>query len=255
MRHVIRAALPDAASAYLVKRRRAIGKRLQSSDFNIEADWKSARQTKALRSVLHVLQAMMGPRERCMYCVDSHGSDIEHFRPKARFPRHAYRWENMLLCCAECGRLKGDRFPLAGRRPLLIDPTSEDPWQHLDFDPDTGALTARFDVHADDWSAKGSKTVEVLCLDRREAMAAGYLKSFRRLAIELQNSFAALAAGGKTAQELAVSLESADDHGLLPWCLLGSGRDMPPFSEFRVEYPDAWAHCVAVFAGHPETAE
>ena len=248
MRRVMRAALPEAVNAYLGKRELAFAKQRQSGNANIEGAWKSARQTKALGTVLLVLQSMMGPRERCMYCVDSHGSDIEHFRPKARFPSLAFRWSNMLLSCAECGRFKGSLFPLAGRRPLLINPTSEDPWQHLDFDPDTGVLTARFDVHADDWSAKGSKTVEVLRLDRREGMAAGYSKTFRRLAGVLQGSFVALTAGGKTAAELLASLESADDHGLLPWCFFGAGQDLEPFRELRQEYPQVWAHCVSVLS-------
>ena len=246
MRRVIRAALPNAVSAYLNKRQIAVAKRRQSGNVIIEDDLKSARQTTALQSVLLILQGMMGSRERCMYCVDSHGSDIDHFRPKTRYPSFAYRWKNMLLCCTECGRFKGGQFPLAGRRPLLIDPTAEDPWQHLDFDPDTGVLTARFDLGTNGWSAKGAKTVEVLRLDRREGMAAGYLKSFRRLTSVLQTSFAALGAGGKSAEELLASLEKADDHGLLPWCFLGAGRDLAPFRELRQEYPQAWAHCVSV---------
>ena len=246
MRRVMRASLPDPVIAYLDKRRLAVAKRRLSGNLNIEDDWKAARQTKALQSVLLILQSMMGPRERCMYCIDSHGSDIEHLQPKARYPSLAYRWKNLLLCCTECGRLKGGNFPLMGRRPLLIDPTSEDPWQHLDFDPDTGALTARFDVISDDWSAKGSKTVEILRLDRREGMAAGYSKTFRRLVGVLQGSLTALSAGVKNAEELYTSLESADDHGLLPWCFLGSGRDQEPFRELRQEYPQVWAHCVTV---------
>ena len=27
---------------------------------------------------------------------------IEHFRPKARFPRDAYRWTNLYFCCTHC---------------------------------------------------------------------------------------------------------------------------------------------------------
>ena len=73
--------------------------------------------------VLTSLQTMMGERQRCMYCLDSHGSAIEHFRPKAAYPARMYHWPNLLLCCTECGRLKGNQFPLAGRQALLIDPS------------------------------------------------------------------------------------------------------------------------------------
>jgi len=129
----------------------------------------------------------MGERERCMYCLDSHGTDIEHFWPKAPYPERMFTWSNLLLCCAECGRLKGDRFPLDVGRPMLIDPTAEEPWQYLDFDPETGNLVARFDLDADDWSAKGQKTVELLQLDRREALATGYRRTYRRLAAVVEH--------------------------------------------------------------------
>lgn len=215
MLRVNRPALPRKVQMYLSQRQAAANSRRASNTLNIERDWTSARQTKAVGTVLKTLQGMMGARERCMYCVDSHGSDIDHFRPKARNPARAFQWSNMLLCCAECGRFKGSQFPMANRRPLLIDPTAEDPWQHLDFDPDTGNLSARFDMCANDWSAKGTKTVEVLRLDRREAMATGYVRTYRRLAGILHISLTLLADNAMTTPELLTALQEADDHGLL----------------------------------------
>ncbi len=243
MRRVTRAALPSAAQAYLNRRQAATDQNLGLGRLNIERDWKAARQTKALAVVLKSLKQTLGVRERCMYCVDSHGSDIDHFRPKARFPGHTFKWSNMLLCCTECGRFKGGQFPMAGRRGLLIDPTNEDPWQHLDFDPDTGCVTARFDVEADDWSAKGATTVAVLRLDRREAMAAGYVNTYRRLAGIVQASLPSLTGGSMTAPTLLVSMRHADDHGLLPWCFNGTGQTFWPFSELRDQCPHIWADC------------
>src|SRR5207253_3495221 len=123
----------------------------------------------------------MGDRQRRMYCLHSHGTDIEHFWPKQPFPERMFAWPSLLLCCAECGRFKGDRFPLANAEPLLIDPTAEDPWLHLDFDPLTGNIVARFDPDREIYSEKGVKMVEVLHLDRREALAAAHQKTFRQL--------------------------------------------------------------------------
>lgn len=245
MRRVTRPALPKQAQTYLDRRRAAVNRNPGLNSLDIERGWKSARQTKAIGTVLGTLQQMMGARERCMYCVDSHGSDIDHFRPKARYPARAYQWSNMLLCCTECGRYKGSQFPLANGRPLLIDPTAEDPWRHLDFDPDTGNLTARFDIDANDWSAKGTTSVEVLRLDRREAMAAGYANTYRRLVGILQASQAKLAEGTMTAPALLAELQEADDHGLLAWCFNGAGRDFAPFVDLRELCPQVWADCVA----------
>jgi uncharacterized protein (TIGR02646 family) len=230
---------------YLKKRQLAVKQRRARSTLDIEREWKAARQSKPMRTILKTLQQMMGVRERCMYCIDSHGSDIEHFRPKARYAARAFLWSNMLLCCAECGRLKGSQFPVVDRRPMLIDPTTEDPWQHLDFDPDTGNLTARFDLRANDWSAKGATTVAVLQLDRREAMAAGYLGTYRRLAGVLHDSLALLGVGATTVPAMLAALDAVDDHGLLPWVFTGTGQTFAPFSELRQRYPRIWAECVA----------
>src|SRR6185437_13849244 len=76
---------------------------------------------------------------------------------------------------------KGIQFPLVNNSPILLDPTVDDPWEHLDFDPATGNIVARFDIVSNNWSNRGQKTVEALQLDRREALAAGHQKTHRRL--------------------------------------------------------------------------
>ena len=82
MRRVERPALPASAQAYLDRRQSTVDRDAQLGALNIERQWRSARQTKTMATTLQTLRQMMGPRERCMYCVDSHGCDIEHFRPK-----------------------------------------------------------------------------------------------------------------------------------------------------------------------------
>lgn len=246
MRRVNRRVLPRAAQTYLDRRQASANLRHENGTLDIEREWKAARQTRTVSAILATLQQMMGPRERCMYCVDSHGSDIEHFRPKARFPRQAFEWPNLLLCCTECGRFKGSTFPMAGQHPLLIDPATEDPWQHIDFDPETGNLTARFDVTTGEWSVKGAATVGLLQLDRREAMANGYLLTFRRLAAVVRTALPQLAEGSMTAPELMRDLQEADDHGLLAWCLYGSGQVVSPFSDLHHQYPRVVADYLAV---------
>lgn len=240
MRRVTRPALSKEAQTYLNKRQTAIDLVNDRQTVNIEREWKSARQTKAMQSVVHVLRQMMGPRERCMYCVDSHGCDIEHFRPKAGFPEHAFRWSNMLLSCTQCGRFKGHQFPMLNGRALLIDPSVEDPWQHLDFIPGTGGLTARFDLRANDYSPRGVKTVEVLQLDRREVLETIYKATFRRLCRVVQVS---LDTAAISSTALLAELQDADDHGLLPWCFGPGGQSFAPFSVLREQRPQVWADC------------
>jgi uncharacterized protein (TIGR02646 family) len=230
MRRVHRPALPPPVQRYLDRKARE-----STSRETIERQWKYARQTKTMGQVLSSLQAMMGARQRCMYCVDSHGSDIEHFWPKAPYPTRAFLWPNLLLCCAECGRLKGNRFPLDSGQPLLIDPSVEDPWASLDFDPDTGNLTARYHLASDSTDPKGDATVRVLQLDQREGMAEGYRRSYRRLVERVQ---AALAEDVIDRQQLKSELEEADDHGLLGWCFGPVGIRLSPFVELHQRLPD-----------------
>jgi uncharacterized protein (TIGR02646 family) len=45
---------------------------------------------------------------------------IEHFRPKSRFPREAYRWENLYYCCDHCQQ-KGEEFEEGLLRPDAED--------------------------------------------------------------------------------------------------------------------------------------
>lgn len=236
MKRVRRLPLPRRAASYL-ERQQA----LTEAD-NVERRWKFARQTHTMRSVVRTLQTMMGPRERCMYCMDSHGSDIEHFRPKSAYPDCAFDWNNLLLCCAECGRFKGARFPLADGQPLLVNPVDEDPWQFLDFDPDTGNITARYDLQSAKFSPKGLATVELLQLDRREALAEGGKKTFRRLVQTLEDL---LAQPVPDTEQAARTLLECDDHGLLGWCLQGEGAKMPPFCRLPVEAPQLMDTCLA----------
>lgn len=239
MRRVHRVDLPGRAQAYLDRHQAEV-----ADAQAVERAWKAARQTQTMKGVFGTLQSMMGPRERCMYCVDSHGSDIDHFRPKVTYPDHAFRWSNMLLCCTECGRFKGNRFPLSGAgQPLLVDPSANDPWDYLDFDPDTGNLTARYDVTSNMPSPEGECTVQVLQLDRREALAEGYRRTYQRIVACVN---AALMHDAVDPAELVENLRHVDDHGLLGWCFGAVGSRLQPFSELLRDEPEAWNACLVI---------
>lgn len=240
MRRVTRRPLPAAAKGYLEKRQADADAVRKVRLLDVDKHWKAARQTRSMQQVLVTLKAMAGPRERCMYCLDSHGGDVEHFRPKADWPQHMYKWTNLLLCCTFCGRLKGSQFPMQGGRPLLVDPSRDEPWDHLDFDPVTGNVIARFDVASNDWSAKGQTTVRVLQLDRREALSRGYLKTFQRLCVVVEST---LVQPTIDANGLVEQLRVEDDHGLLGWCLGPHGAKLAPFSQLFTDHPAVWRRC------------
>jgi uncharacterized protein (TIGR02646 family) len=244
MRAVKRSLLAELEQADLDRRQSAVLEKYAAGILSVESEWKAARQSRSLKSVLTNLQSMMGDTQRCMYCLDSHGTDIEHFWPKKPYPERMFRWPNLLLCCAECGRLKGDRFPLHDGQALLIDPTATDPWQDLDFDPTTGNIFPRFDISTSAESRKGTATVELLRLDRREALAAGYRRTFKRLSQTVSN---ALGSPSLEAEQLFERLCDDDSHGLLGWCLEGTGQRVAPFSELREQRPEVWRRLIERF--------
>lgn len=213
-----------------------------TTDFSAESHWKNRRGSGTVLSAFDALKQMAGPRHLCMYCVNSESQDIEHFWPKSAYRERMYLWENLLLCCTICGRKKGKQFPLENGHPLLIDPVCENPWDYLDFEPRTGNIMARIDPQSANEIPKGRETVRIFELNRRQALANGYKKTFRRLKtiVEelLQREFT---------DEDIERLKEADDHGLLGWCFGEVGQTIQPFSGFRTAQPLAWESCKKVF--------
>jgi hypothetical protein len=61
--------------------------------------------------------------------------DVEHFKPKSRFPDIAHEWTNLYYCCGWCNRNKG--AVVLDFKPGLYfpDPCKEDLYdKHLKFD-------------------------------------------------------------------------------------------------------------------------
>jgi hypothetical protein len=120
--------------------------------------WRSRR---AARQALGELLRTMAPgREYCMYCGDSQGTSIDHYEPLARNPLRTFDWRNHLLACSTCNsHEKRDRFPLdQSGRPLLLDPTVDDPFDHLLLTLSLGEYRAL--------TKRGEATIEVCGLNR-----------------------------------------------------------------------------------------
>jgi len=238
MRFVERKDLEKDTGLELTALQRAADQLRQSKTLDVDKHWKVERQRPLLKDILEVLKKMAGERERCMYCLDSHGTDIEHFRPKKANPDCMYTWTNYLLCCTSCGRIKGNRFPVSDGQVLLIDPTIEEPWLYLDLSPSTGKIVARFELDKNQLSARGKATVETLQLNKREALDKGHLKTLRRIT-ELVNSFLEQQADQLTSAFIPRLLDE-DDYDLLGWCVYSSGKNVEPFKSLHDTYPKVW---------------
>jgi uncharacterized protein (TIGR02646 family) len=77
-----------------------------------------------------ILQAFGAYADHCAFC-DGYPlgpfarQTLEHFRPVSRYPRLAYVWHNLFVCCDRCQSAKRDRFDKKLLKPDTDDYTFE----------------------------------------------------------------------------------------------------------------------------------
>jgi len=208
--------------------------------------WKAARATRTMDGVFKTLCHMAGNRERCMYCEDSRGTDIEHFFPKAHFPSRAFTWENLLAICTGCNRLKGDSFALFDDgSPRLLDPTVDEPWDHLFYDSHTSLVTAA--IRSGQPDERGSHTLDVLLTLNHEAITDGRAAAHRNLVRAVERFEKDAALGKKKATEEFVSaIRDYGSYGIADWCFRRQGSAEEPFSSFKTNHEEALKAVLAI---------
>jgi uncharacterized protein (TIGR02646 family) len=240
MRQVTRQPLPPRVKSYLARKQGEI-----NGGRDVQPTWEAARRTRTMGRVAQVLASMSGRRQRCMFCGDSRGTDIEHFWPKARYRRRVFLWANLLWICAGCNRQKGDQLPLdRSRRPLLIDPTTEDPWDFLYFDGHTGNITARYDPATALPHPKGVLTADPAVLPLNiEAVTEGRLRTRRNLVRAVRSFLSHMATSADPhgpEAELLEAVRDNDDYGLALWYFRRDGGTEEPFQTLRASYCGIW---------------
>ncbi|GHH80353.1 HNH endonuclease [Kitasatospora indigofera] len=122
--------------------------------------WKDADGTT--KHVRQALESMARGAVRCMYCDDNRGMAIDHFEPLERAPLRAFEWLNHLLSCAYCNSdVKREEYPVdANGFCLLINPTIEDPAEHLQL------MLASGEYEPVNGSPKGVESIRVFGLNR-----------------------------------------------------------------------------------------
>ena len=119
--------------------------------------------------------------DKCAYCEVSieagAPTQVEHYRPKSAYYWLAYDMSNYVPACAWCNGKKGAKFPLeAGgvravnpgddldlEKPVLLNPSLDEPEKHLRFEAETenalgGAVQAI--------STRGEETIDLFKLNR-----------------------------------------------------------------------------------------
>ena len=142
---------------------------------------------------------------KCAYCERMFNGDygaVEHYRPKGGWQQEvgeklkrpgyywlAYEWGNLLYSCDECNTsYKRNLFPLSvpdtrdidnrdisREDPLLLNPSSEDPGEHIGFNKEMAVPRIIDGVP----SAKGLKTIELLGLNTRLALKQARRDAYR----------------------------------------------------------------------------
>ena len=87
-----------------------------------EINWKQYKKQKIYPRLLVSLKQMT--KNHCSYCDISplwaSGPSIDHFRPKADFPKLAYCWHNLFFCCTSCQKW-GNKFDKKLLKPDKLD--------------------------------------------------------------------------------------------------------------------------------------
>ena len=82
-------------------------------------------------------------RGLCAYCEETTKGEVDHFRPKSKFPTLVYSWSNWLLACHECNHTKLNAWPNAGYVDPCATSNSERPECHFNFDTRTGLISPK----------------------------------------------------------------------------------------------------------------
>ena len=82
----------------------------------------------------------------CAYCEELCRGEVDHFRPKIRYPDLVYSWSNWLFACHDCNHAKLDKWPPAG----YVDPCARSrtahPERFFTYDTLTGEILPKEDL-------------------------------------------------------------------------------------------------------------
>ncbi len=96
----------------------------KNPEVDINKEWRNFKSTKLGGDTLKNLKEMYS--DCCMYCegdvgVTSYGQ-IEHFKPKSKYPELCFDYDNLHLACEICNKNKGDKYEECYIDPTLVDP-------------------------------------------------------------------------------------------------------------------------------------
>ncbi len=100
--------------------------------------------------------------DRAMAPIGDADEEIEHFKPKSKFPKLAYEWTNLYPICPKCNKIKGNRFDELLLRP---DENNYDFDKWFWYNPLTGELDVKFENKE---NKRAEETVKLYGLNRKK---------------------------------------------------------------------------------------
>lgn len=100
----------------------------------------------------------------CGYCEVFCQTEVEHFRPKSKYPELVYVWSNWVNSCHACNNAKSEKWSSRG----LVDPCARTraarPEEYFVFDITTGRIRPKSDLSVARY-LKATNTIEILRLN------------------------------------------------------------------------------------------
>lgn len=191
-------------------------------------EWRLA---EAAKGEIRVLLAKMAPGVlRCMYCLDNLGTDIDHFEPLSLTPLRTFCWHNHLLACSRCNsNFKREDYPCDEDTGecLLIDPSADDPADHLELLVVFGEYEAK--------TRKGEESIRVFGLNREDLVQGRFdayitscdvLNSWHRKVCRGDLAGAAQSAAALRREPFGDVLRALEKLGRLPYAAATLGEEL-----------------------------
>jgi uncharacterized protein (TIGR02646 family) len=103
--------------------------------------------------------------ECCGYCEGYCDGEVDHLKPKKRFPEEVYNWDNWVYSCHVCNNKKGEKWSSLG----FLDPCSGDTFCDtpycFEYELDTGVIKPNPKLNRRNRKS-AQKTIDSLKLNR-----------------------------------------------------------------------------------------
>ena len=80
---------------------------------------RNKRSNPTFKRVRDSLTRMCSGAQRCVYCEDSVGDEVEHIQPKDLYPCLVFVWTNYVYACGRCNGGKSNKFAVISEDRLV----------------------------------------------------------------------------------------------------------------------------------------